>query len=281
MSKITISADSCVDIGLEAIKKHDINIVPFGIAIGENLILDRCDVDPEVIYKAVEKDNIIPKTNAIPADTYREVFEEATKDGGSIIHINISSKLSVSCDAAKKAAEGMERVYIVDSLSLSGGVGFLAVKAKEMVDAGKSAEETHKACEELVKKLDLSFIVMDLKYLHRGGRVSGIKLLGANLLKIRPTLVMDEAGRMVPGRKFKGEWSGAVREYLAYRLDNAKNACKEYVHVVHTVIDEAVRDELIQGLKDFGFKKVTCSVAGTTVTTHGGKNLLGFVYANK
>jgi len=275
-SKITVSVDSTGDVSAEDIEKYGFKVIPNGIVIGGEFKSD-ANVTAADIYKAVEDDHDKPKTNAALEVDYRKVFEDATKDGGSVIQFTISGKLSASNANAQRAAQGLERVHVVDSKSAAFGVGVLAVKAKELVDQGLSFEEVVKRAEELRDNLEVSFIIHDLKYLHRGGRVSGMKLLGANLMKIRPTIDFDKDGRMVPGKKFKGSWPAAVREHTKYRLEKNPNYCREHVCINYTDIDSSIPEQMDADLRAAGFKKITHHHVGPTIAIHTGRNTIGFL----
>jgi len=273
MSKITIGVDNTADLNEETKKKHGFVSIYLGVVIGDKV--HRCgDVAPEDVYEAVEKKNIVPKTNAALESDYEDFFKEATKDGGHVIHFSISDKLSASHANAKRAAEKFERVHVIDSKVLSGGTGILALMAQQMKEDGKSADEIAKEATALADKLDAGFIVNDLLYLYRGGRVSGMKLLGANLLKIRPSLEMQD-GLLVPGKKFKGDFSKAVQEYAKHRIKQAGKINKEIVFIGHSDIDEKIISKFVEDIKAVGFKHVIREVIGSTVTTHCGRNTIG------
>lgn len=275
MSKITISMDNTADLSAELYKKYGFERVCMGVVFGDRVV-PCCDVKPEDIYKAVEVDGILPKTNGGLEVDYTELFEKATKDGGSIIHFSVSGKLSVSHSNARRAAANFERVYIIDTKTLSTGTAMLAIRAHEMVQEGKDVAEIHEAVTAMVEKLDVSFVLNDLKYIHRGGRASGLKLLGANLLKIRPSLFLDAEGKIVPGKKFKGKFSLAVKEWTQYKMrEYWENIDKRLCFLMHTDIDDEIAMEMHKDLKEFGFKEIIRLPLGTTLTTHIGRNMIG------
>ncbi|MCL2756375.1 MAG: DegV family protein [Firmicutes bacterium] len=278
MGKITISVDNTSDLGDELYKKYDLQVIYFGVYIGDKLYRDD-EVKPDDIYNAVEKDGVVPKTNAALEVDYRELFEEATKDSGSIIHFSISSELSASHSNAVRAAKDMERVHVIDTKNASVGIGILAIRASELVRAGKSIKEIVPIMQDMVGKIDTSVIMNDIKYLHRGGRASGLKLLGANLLKIRPSLRVNEAGKVVPDRKFKGEFSRAVKEWVEYKLVGSV-ADKNLVFIVHTDIAEQIVLDTIQEYKKAGFKEIIRILIGPSLTTHVGRNAIGAITIN-
>ncbi|MCL2570346.1 MAG: DegV family protein [Firmicutes bacterium] len=274
MSKITISVDNTSDLGPELFEKHDLKVIYFGIAIGDKLFRDT-EVTPDDIYNAVEKDNLVPKTNAALEVDYRELFEQSTKDGGSIIHLNMSGALSASHSNALRAAKGLERVTVIDTQNGSLGTGILAIHAAELAKSGKSVTDITKIITDMVTKVDTSFILNDLKYLHKGGRASTLKLLGANLLKIRASLRVDEAGKIVPDKKFKGQFDKSVKEWTEYKL--SQPCSKDVVYVLHTDTNNKIIGDTVQAYKDAGYKDVQRVLIGPTLTIHIGRNAMGVV----
>jgi len=275
--KINISTDSTADLPLEMYKNLGVTTIHMGISnVHEkgDFFSDK-EVTPEMIYKAIEELGLTPKTSAGLESDYREQFEKATKDGDFAIHFSIGNLLSASHANAKRAAQGLERVFIIDSKTLSAGTGFLIIKACELRDQGLSAEEIYNTINDMVSRLDVSFIINDLKYLHRGGRVTGLKLLGANLLKIRPSLQIDQEGRLVPGKKYKGQFKNAVMEYVTDKIKAHKNSDKSMMIIATSSInDETIKQMAIDEFEKQGFN-VQYMVAGTTITIHSGRNTIG------
>ncbi|MCL2228199.1 MAG: DegV family protein [Firmicutes bacterium] len=277
MSKITISVDNTSDLGEELYKKHDLEVIYFGAVIGDELFIDK-DVTPEDIYKAVEVEGTLPKTNAALEIDYRELFERATKDGGSVIHFSMSDKMSASHQNALRAAIGLQNVYVIDTKSACAGTGILAIKASELRAQGKSVKEILKIIQPMVDKINVGFIINDLNYLYRGGRASGLKLLGANILKIRPSLTVNKEGRIVPDRKFKGKFEQAVIEWTEFKIEKARTANKDLAFVCYSDIDNGVLLGVVTALKKAGFKEVQRIKVGTTLTIHLGRNALGVIF---
>ena len=277
MSKIKIGVDNIADLTEEMYKKYNLEVIYFGVVIGSEVYRDT-EVKPEDIYKAVEEDGLLPKTNAALEIDYRELFERATADGGSIIHFNISDKLSASHQNALRAARGLDRVYVIDTKSASAGTGLLAIKASELVQQGKSVEEILAVISKMIVQLNVGFIIKDLNYLYRGGRASLLKLFGANLLKIRPSLFIDKNGKIVPGKKFKGEYASAVREWTKFRIEESHSANKDVAIVVYTDIDEKIIEETVESLRNTGFKQIMRIQLGTTLTIHVGRNTIGVIF---
>jgi len=280
VSKITISVDNTADLGMDLYKKYDLKVIYFGVVIGEDLFLDT-GINPQEIYRAVEERGVLPKTNAALEIDYRELFENATRDGGSIIHFSISDKLSASHQNAKRASADYPRAYVIDSKSVSCGTGLLAIKASELVKQGKGVDEILETIQPMVNRINAGFIIKDLNYLYRGGRASNLKLLGANILKIRPALQVNDQGKVVLDKNFKGQFAPAVHEWTEYKMTQTKNADREIAFVVHSDIDESIATHVVTAFKNDGFNQVIRLVTGTTLTTHVGRNMIGVLFLEK
>jgi len=278
---ITISTDSTADLTKELYERYSIQVLAFGVVIGDKLYKDDgTDVTPSDVYNAVEKLNIMPKSQAASELEYTELFEK-NKDSDFHIHFSISDKLSVAQGCAIRAAKEFKNVTIIDTKVLSSGTGLLAIKAREMEEAGATGEEIIEKSMELADKQNSSFILENLKYLHKGGRVSGLKLLGANLLKIHPQLVCDANGYLVQGKKFKGNFAKNVMEYIRYVVENAPNADKDLTMLTYSDIDSGIISKCEHELKLLGFKRVFKTVAGSVITCHCGRNTLGILFTDK
>jgi len=280
MKRITISVDSTADLTRELYEQYKIQVVALGVVIGDKAFKDGIDITPNDVYNAVEKQNIMPKSQAASELDYTDCFE---KNKGSDVHIHfsISEKVSASYASACRAATNYKNVHVIDSKVLSSGTGLLAIKAREMHTAGVSGEDIVKRSRELAGKQNTSFIINNLKYLHKGGRVSGLKLLGANLLKIHPQLRCDQTGALVQGAKFKGNFAKNVIEYIRHVVSNAPNADKDLTMLTYTDIDSAIVEQCEKELKELGFNRVFKTTAGSVITCHCGRNTIGILFNDK
>jgi DegV family protein with EDD domain len=278
---LTLSCDSTADLSPELYARYKIELVPLGIVIGDKLYNEGIDITPDDIYNAVEKLNIMPKSNAAMEVDYDAMFTKNTAPNSHHIHFSLSGKLSASHSNAVRAAAKFKNVTVIDSKNLSAGTGILAMKAREMHESGMSVPEVIAEVTDLVGRLNCSFVIDTLKYLHRGGRVSGFKLLGANILKIHPQLVMDREGYLVQGKRFKGNYASVVREYVKYMLDANPNADKDMCFVTHTTIDPAIAKAAIADMQAAGFKRIFNTIAGSVITTHCGRGTIGILFCEK
>lgn len=277
--KILISAESTIDLPQELLDKYGIKTVPFGIFLGEELVADRFGISEE-IYKYVEESKNLPKTSAIPPEEYRGYFEEIKKGYDAVIHISLSSMLSSSFNNARLAAEELADVYVVDSKTLSTGIALIAIKGAELVQKGKmSAKEIYEYLVEYTNKVQASFIIEKLTYLHKGGRCSALTLLGANLMKIKPQIILKD-GRMTVGKKYIGSLNKVIGKYCDELLQDYPDPDLSHVFITHSSPMPEVQKVLKDKLKERGFKTIYDTLAGGTICSHCGPNTIGVLFVN-
>lgn len=275
---IRITSDSTCDLN-HLIAERDIGIMALQVNLGADAYRDGVDITPQQIFDFVAETGMLPKTAAPSIGEYEEFFAKELKGYDALIHINISSKSSGSHNFAKTAAEAFGgKVFVVDSKALSSGQGLLVMKACDMRDEGKSAEEIVAALEEIRNRINTSFVPDNLDYLHKGGRVSGMIKTVAGVFKIHPQIVMQD-GQLVPGKKYKGKMSVLIKQYV----DDLKEMYPDYDHSRCFVTHSSADAELVEAAKAkvkevFQFDEIIETVAGSIITSHCGKGTLGVLF---
>ena len=276
--KIAISTESTCDLSQELLEKNNITTLAYTVILGDDMVTDNADL-PAKIFKFVEETKELPKTSAINEMQYKEYFEGLLKDNDAVVHISLSSGLTSSTAHAQTAAEKMKNVYIIDSKSLSTGIGLLALYAAELAAQGDDAETIVKKVEERVPYVQASFVVERLDYLYKGGRCSALSLFGANLLKIRPQIVVVD-GKMKPAKKYRGKMEKVIENYCKDTLEEFNNADKSRAFITYTTATPEMIENARVALKEAGFKEIYEAPAGGTITSHCGEHVLGILYIN-
>ncbi len=213
---VLITADSTVDLSPDLVKRFDIKVLPLMITLGEDHFLDDgVSFTPLDMYRRYRQDGTLPKTS------FLDFFAPLVEQGFEIVHLDISSELSNSFNAARLAASELEGVYVVDSRMLSTGVGLLAIEGAERRDRGMSAREIYEHLESLTGKVSTSFVLDTLKFMWKGGRCTGVTALGANLLRLKPGLEMRD-GKLVVYKKYRGNIDKVYEQYIRERLAGKK-----------------------------------------------------------
>lgn len=276
--KIAISTESTCDLSSELIKKYEISIIPYTVILGEEQIEDNADV-PSKIFDYVEKTGKLPKTSAINEEAYEEYFSKLLKTCDAVVHITLSSEISSSNSHANSCASKMKKVFVIDSKSLSTGIGLLAIYARELATRGEKPEEIVKKVEARVPFVQASFVVERLDYLYKGGRCNALALFGANLLKIRPQIVLDN-GKMRPANRYRGKMPKVIETYAKDTLAQFNNPDKKIAFITHTTATPEMVAAAKAELERVGFENIYETTAGGTITSHCGENVLGILYIN-
>ena len=278
--KIRFTADSTCDMSADFIERYQVRVIPLSVQMGGNIYRDGVDITPEEIISRVNSGEPLPKTSAVNAAEYREVFEEVLKDCDAILHFCISSEMSCSYQNACLGAEDLP-VYCIDSRSLSSGIALLLAEAADLVESGMDAGKIAGELEKIHEKLDVSFILDRLDYLHKGGRCSMLAVLGANVLHLRPCIELKD-GKMGVGKKYRGAYERCLRQYVADRLKAAEEISPKRVYLTHTGISaETLKTVREMALEAIPFAEVYETRAGCTITSHCGDNTFGILMVRK
>ena len=279
--KILIASDSTSDLSPELIERYNVKTLSLGVTLGENQYKDGVDIDPDGIYEYYNKTGQLPKTSAINLAEFADFFQKYTEEGYEIVFFTISSQMSSTHQNAKLAAEEFEGVYVVDTKNLSTGGGLLVLAACDMVAEGKTAAEIAEACAALTSCVSASFVIDSLEFLHKGGRCSALAAFGANLLNLKPCIVVKD-GRMGVGKKYRGSFQKVLTSYVADHVTDYSNIDLSRVFVTHAGCDEAIYTQCVEQVKQLApFKEVLVTRAGCTISSHCGRNTLGVLFLQK
>lgn len=279
--KVLITGDSTNDLSQELLAKYNIKIKPLTITLGDKSYLDGVDINPDFIYKFHSENGILPKTSAVNIADMVDFFKPFVEEGYAIVHFALSSSMSSTYQNSLLAAEEFEDVYVIDSKNLSTGEGLLVLKAAEMAEAGMDAKTIYEEISALVPKVDASFVIDNLEYLHKGGRCSALAALGANLLKLKPCIEVKD-GSMGVGKKYRGKYIDTLKTYVQERLTDYSDIDLSRVFVTHAGCDQEVVDAVVDEVKKTApFAELLVTRAGCTISSHCGANTLGVLYIRK
>ncbi|MBQ8670212.1 MAG: DegV family protein [Oscillospiraceae bacterium] len=279
--KVIIASDSTCDLNQELLERYQIKILPLGVSLGSSQYKDGVDIDPDAIYAHYEQTGELPKTSAVNIAEFSDFFARQTQDGNAVVLFTISSEMSSTYRNACLAAEEYEDVYVVDTRSLSTGGGLLVAEAGDMAAEGRSAAEIAEYCTAMTEKVSASFVVDDLEFLHKGGRCSAVAALGANLLQLKPCIVVKQ-GKMGVGKKYRGKFGPVLEKYVSEQLADIENIDRKRIFVTHAGCDSQIIDRCVEVVKKTAeFGEVQVTRAGCTISSHCGRNTLGVLFLRK
>ena len=279
---IKITSDSTCDLSKELVEKYDIAILPLTVTLGDRSGFDGVDITPEDIYRYVDETGKLSKTSAAGLIQYQDFFREWREKGYEVIHFNISSEFSSSHQNAYLAGQEIGGVTVVDSRNLSTGQGLVVLRAAEMAKEGASVSEIVKECEEMVDRVEASFVANSIDYLFKGGRCTALAALGANVLQIKPCIEVID-GKMTPGKKYRGKIDRVMRAYVEDRLKERTDIETKRIFITHTRCEQETVDAIYEMIREFqpDIEEILETTAGATVTTHCGPGTLGVLFVRK
>jgi DegV family protein with EDD domain len=217
-----IIMDDAGDVPAEFIAKYNIHVMPINVMFGTEEFLSGVTMNHKEFYAKVKTvtDANFPKTSQPTPHQFVEAYEKMIAEGETeFITITISEKLSgtyASAVMAHRELAGKATFHLVDSQSGAGAFGFQVMEAAKMAAEGASAAQILARIDEVKKKTTTIFMIDNLEYAVRGGRVSAWRSTVASLLKIKPIMKLED-GRVVEDSKVRSH-----KKAISYLVEYAK-----------------------------------------------------------
>ena len=212
MRDYVICIDASVDIDQSYIDENKIVIIPMKYVLGESeqLMENRLTDQKLLDFYDSMRAGMMTHTSQITPYFYQQVFRREASLGSDILYISLSSGLSSTYSSALTAAEEIEeefeglKIEVVDSLAATGGMGLILMEAVRNKEKGMSLSENAAVLRENARKVCHWFLVDDLKYLRRGGRISAATAVAGTVLNIKPILKIADDGTLISIAKKRG-----------------------------------------------------------------------------
>ena len=276
-----ITSDSTCDLSPEQVKAFDIGILPLYVQLGGEMKRDGVDIHPDEIYEHVAAGGDLATTSAVNLAEYVQTFSALSRKYDFVIHVCISSEFSCCYQNACLAAAEYENVYVVDSRNLSTGHGLVVLEAERCAREGMQPQEIVRYLNDLTARVDASFILSRLDYMKKGGRCSSVAVLGANLLKLRPSIEVKD-GKMGVCKKYRGTFEACVKAYVADRLSGQDGLDLRRVFITHSGVPEEIVETAKQAVRQYqSFAEICVTRAGCTVSSHCGPGTIGVLFLHE
>jgi len=287
MQPYIFMTDSDSDLPLAIKEQYDIPVVYMPYALDGKEYFDDLGqtLDAKSFFDKMRA-GAQPSTSALNEAVYTEYFEPYFAAGQDILFVAFSSQLSGTINSIYAAREALLEQYperkmiVVDTLTISAPMTILIIKAHEMYRGGASMEEVAQWLEDNKLRAQAWFTVDDLKYLHRGGRISAAAATMGTLLDLKPILVETLEGTIAAANKVRGR-----RKAMAYIVDkaveNIEDPNEAPGYVVHADAEaDALR--LMEMLKaKFPTMDIRLSNVGPVIGAHAGPGTIAFSFLGK
>ena len=277
MPNYIIATSSTSDLTRDYLEQHNIPFISYSYTIGDKLYEDDCREESRAaVYQGMRNNGDLLKTSMINEYIYCDFFDSLLDTGKDVIFLDMSKKMSVSYEKALLGAQMSRekhperKIYVMDTLCISGGLGLLVESMVERMEAGMDYDEVIRWGEEHKLKIAHRFTVDDLNYLKAGGRVSNASALVGSLLSVKPVLYVPDGGTLDVAKKVRGR-KAALAEILRGIKDDLKEVDTKglTMHILNAdcLADaEHVRDEVRAAFPDMG--EITISNLGVLSLIH-------------
>ena len=276
---VKVCADSVCDLSEELKNRYDISVVPLYVNRGGEALKDGVEITQKDVFNFYRSTGKLCSTAAVNIDDFTKFYTEQLKGYDELVIITISSDFSSTYQNAVIAAEEFPNVRVVDSRNLSTGEGLVAVSAAKLAARGLSADEIVSKLKDVIPRVDATFFVANVEYLHKGGRCSSIAALGANLLKLKPCIAVID-GKMKVIKKYRGSIAKTIDDYVRDRL-NGIQVEEDLIFITHTTSTEHTEHAAAEIKKYQNFSEIAATDAGCTVACHCGEDTLGVLFIRK
>ncbi len=234
---IKIITDSTSDLPKEIADELGITVIPLNVHFGEEVYKDGVDIFPDKFYPRLENSSELPKTSQPSIGDFINIYKPYLDNGDQIISIHVSSKLSGTFNSATQAKSQLDNtnsISIIDTNSVSMGVGLISIYAAKLIkEKDISLADATKIITDVINKTETFALVETLEFLQKGGRISKTKELIGNLLKVRPIL-KSENGIIVQVGRERSRNKG-----IAYLEEAAKNSSPlKYLSIMYSTTPE-------------------------------------------
>ena len=283
MNNIILVAETGSDIPKDIAKKMGIFLVPMHVTMGDNTLEDGT-FPVEKICEYYKNTNKIPKTSGSSPQDFIKVFDEIHKlyPDKQILHLAYSAVTTCSYQSALIAAEDREYVTSIDTKHVSIGQAAIVIETARYLKENPNVtmEELIKEVSNICRRSQMCFIPGELEYLRAGGRVSNAVFIGGKILRIHPSIEIEN-GYLVAKKKYRGKMESIVPR-LIEEYSQMKNLDKKEVYLLWSIgLTDTVRRVAEDKAKEIGFENIRWMQTGCVITTHGGPESFGIVGFSK
>ena len=272
---VRIVTDSTADLNTTQQQSAGLTVVPLNVRFGDQVFKDHIDLSTDEFFSRLKASPQLPKTSQPSVGAFEEAFRKHREAGDDVVAVLISSKVSGTFGAAELAAKSVDRdhIEIVDSLTTSMALGFLALEGAKHAKTGASRKEVADRIRSLVPKARVLAAVDTLTYLERGGRIGRARALLGSLLNVKPLITLQD-GEVAPLGRARGRVQ-AIDKLVSLLQRDGKLSNLAVLHGSSRSDAERLRDR-VSG--NYPGMEIPLAETGAVIGTYTGPGVIGFTY---
>ncbi len=277
MARVRVVTDSACDLTDQLAGDAGVVIVPLSIRFGDEVLVDRRDLDAAEFWKRCASSPTLPETSAPPPGAFQAAYESARDEGcDAVICVTISAELSSGTHQAAvtaAAAMGDFDVRVIDTRTVTMGQGLVALAAGEAAAGGADADTVAKLATDTANRTRVYGAIGTLEHLQRGGRIGAARALLGSMLSIKPVIQVQNG---IVAEESKQRTRSRSLEYLASKVRS--EAPFERLAVCDGAADDIDRFlGLLEGVEIRKGGIITVDL-GAVVGTHAGPGTIGVCF---
>lgn len=284
MRDFIIATASTCDLDKKWLDEHDVPMIPYTFEVEGTVYTDDCRPETKRTIFRLMREGKLPNTSQITTYSYYEFFRHLISEGKPVIFADMDKAISSSHFNYERAADQIREEYpnaelhILDTRCITIGLGILLKNMVRLADEGKSCSEVLAWAEENKMRISHRFLIEDLQWLSRGGRLSNASALVGTLLAIKPLIYVNDEGKLVSFDKVRGR-KKAMRTLLDSTAADLKNPAGKNIVVCHS--DCAEDGEKLKNMVMERYPEaasVTVQELGPVIGCHVGPDFLAIAY---
>lgn len=272
---VRIVTDSTADLTEEQQQAAGITVVPLNVHFGDQVFRDHVDLTADEFFRRLKASAQLPRTSQPSIGVFEAAYRTLRENGDDIVSVHLSSKVSGTYNSALMAAKGIDdqAIEVVDSLSTSMALGFMALEGARLARAGKDRAAIAERLRALVPKARVICVVDTLTYLERGGRIGKARALLGSLLNVKPILQLKD-GEVVPVGRARGR-PQALNKLVELLERDGHVSQLAIMHGAAQADAEQLRDRVAASYPGLD---ILLTEIGAVLGTHTGPGVIGFTY---
>ena len=279
---VKILIDSASDIDAAEAASLGVTMLPMEVRIGSVDYLDGVNLSHSEFFEKLVENTELPKTSQINEFRFDECFGELTKEGDEVVAIVMSSKLSGTCNNARRAAKKyVGKVFVVDSLNVCIGERILCELAIRLAEEGKSAREIAEELDAKKKKIKLLALLDTLEYLKKGGRISAVTAIVGSVFSLKPVIAIVNGEVKAIGKAVGSKQGNNLLRRLVEKCNGVDYSLP--VAAAYSGLSDVMLKKYLSDNASLhpNVGEVPCYMIGSTIGTHIGPGAIAVSFFEK